>query len=774
MSFDIREYLEFQNGRAYCPSCEKKKGRSPRQRSLALVPGTDGAYLCHAGCTVDEIRSAIGQPKVPVSSNGNGHKPTPNDQTYTALQVGKFVGLLLNGQTPDAIEAREWLSNRGIPSDLIAHYQLGLTSSPKGIGIPIPLPDGTYSIKTRRFPLDSSGIWHQKGIPALVFFTHQPEGSTQTWLCEGEWDALLLGWQVKEANLPITVATFTCGARSVPPESELRKLPGEVVILYDRDEAGAEGSQKVAQALQKVGKSARIAQVPCQQNPVPKGWDISDALQAGFTLTDLQWASSQSTAPTPNSDYHQAMQQMEGILAIEDPGQRLWQLAAFSKQTPFTPQLLHKIFTERQRTLTPFAPLDVQDVLATSIPDRQWLIASHLSLGSVVLLYADGGIGKSLLAYDLTKAVALGIPWNHFPTLQSRVLILQTDEPDIDTCERLRIARFEEIGRDKVFIERHWQFSQLNKLKQWVNDYQPRLIVIDSLTSCNRFSEIEEKDMAYALGLLDMVELASTHHCSVLVLHHENKLGGVRGSTAIRNAVSEVWHLKKPDQGNFSPLQRLLDIEKSRSGCNSISVIELDPEDNSWKHHGELGDPNSGKPPLSTQLLQHLQAHPGTCFEPDELVLEFPNTNRDQIRKALERWRKQGVLQAEERLKKNPTGANRYKVYRAPPEGTLSSVAQTQSEQAFQTLDTQLMTKTCVQRVEPTPSKDPATLDTKTVRSLKPGDICRYCGPPGAMAVTCRGRPLTILSISGDIASVTTDKWLHPHEIPIQHLRKRT
>ncbi|NJL99251.1 MAG: toprim domain-containing protein, partial [Synechococcaceae cyanobacterium SM2_3_2] len=272
MSFDIRTHVNFQNGRAYCPSCERKKGRRPRQRSLALVPGTDGAYLCHAGCSVDEIRSAIGQPKVSASSNG--HKSSTSEgqsQTYTALQVGKFVGLLLNGQTPDAVEAREWLSNRGIPSALLQHYQLGLMCTPKGIGIPIPLPDGTFGIKTRRFPLDSSGVWHQKGIPALVFFTHHPEESTQTWLCEGEWDALLLGWKVREANLPIAIATFTCGARSVPSESELRKLPGEVVIFYDRDEAGHEGSQKVAQSLQKLGKSARIAQVPSSQTPIPKG-----------------------------------------------------------------------------------------------------------------------------------------------------------------------------------------------------------------------------------------------------------------------------------------------------------------------------------------------------------------------------------------------------------------------------------------------------------------------------------------------------------------------
>ncbi|NJM00645.1 MAG: hypothetical protein HC924_18565 [Synechococcaceae cyanobacterium SM2_3_2] len=289
MSFDIRAHIDFQNGRAYCPSCEAKKGRRPRQRSLALVPGTDGAYLCHAGCSVEEIRSTIGHPKS--STNGNGHHPTSGQlQTYTALQVGKFVGLLLNGQTPDTIEARDWLSNRGIPSALIQHYQLGLMCTPKGIGIPIPLGEGTFGIKTRRFPLDSSGIWHQKGIPALVFFTHNPEESIQTWLCEGEWDALLLGWKVREAGLPITVATFTCGARSVPPESELRKLPSEVVIFYDRDDPGTEGSQKVAQALQKLGKSARIAQVPCNRDPIPKGWDISDALLSGTTLHELQQA----------------------------------------------------------------------------------------------------------------------------------------------------------------------------------------------------------------------------------------------------------------------------------------------------------------------------------------------------------------------------------------------------------------------------------------------------------------------------------------------------
>lgn len=211
----------------------------------------------------------------------------------------------------------------------------------------------------------------------------------------------------------------------------------------------------------------------------------------------------------------------------------------------------------------------------------------------------------------------------------------------------------------------------------------------------------------YALGLLDLGQLASQFNCSVLILHHENKLGGVRGSTAIRNSVSEVWHLRKGEpKENLPPLQRVLEIEKSRSGCNSVSVIELDPEDYSWIHHGEMGAGENGTQPLSTRLLNYLNEHRGTWYEPDELTHEFANTTRDQIRKALERWRRQGVLQAEDRVKRTSAGTgNRYKVYRSAhlPEN-LSRDGQTQSQQSLATLDTPPTPDPCVQTSEPAPS----------------------------------------------------------------------
>jgi hypothetical protein len=120
--FEIREHIEFdRNGRAFCPSCESKKGRIPRQKSLAIVPGSGGAYVCHAGCTVEEIREAIGKPK-PIPFSPPPPREGREPPVYTESQVTKSVGILVNGHTPDTVAAREWLHKRGYDPALQAGF----------------------------------------------------------------------------------------------------------------------------------------------------------------------------------------------------------------------------------------------------------------------------------------------------------------------------------------------------------------------------------------------------------------------------------------------------------------------------------------------------------------------------------------------------------------------------------------------------------------------------------------------------------------------------
>jgi len=82
------------------------------------------------------------------------------------------------------------------------------------------------------------------------------------------------------------VATF-------PPQAELNRLPGRVVIFYDRNDKptpsgiipGDEGAKKVAHAL---GDRAWVAQVPRPPECAHiHGWDVSDAINAGYKVEDF-------------------------------------------------------------------------------------------------------------------------------------------------------------------------------------------------------------------------------------------------------------------------------------------------------------------------------------------------------------------------------------------------------------------------------------------------------------------------------------------------------
>jgi hypothetical protein len=66
---------------------------------------------------------------------------------------------------------------------MILHYKLGLLGS--HLQIPIPTDDtaSSFHLKSRIAPWTGNTAWAQKGIPAMVFFTHKPETATRTWLC---------------------------------------------------------------------------------------------------------------------------------------------------------------------------------------------------------------------------------------------------------------------------------------------------------------------------------------------------------------------------------------------------------------------------------------------------------------------------------------------------------------------------------------------------------------------------------------------------------------
>ena len=136
-----------------------------------------------------------------------------------------------------------------------------------------------------------------------------------------------------------------------------------------------------------------------------------------------------------------------------------------------------------------------------------------------------------------------------------------------------------------------------------------------------------------------------------MVLHHENKNGGTRGTTAICDNVSEVWRLRKGEPNeNLSDTQRVLEISKSRSGCTGKHQIDLDTDNYSWKHQGKFGEPENAPKSLKDKLLGFLEDQPGRKYKVKELATQL-NSNEETVRRNLEKLCQKGQINREETAK---------------------------------------------------------------------------------------------------------------------------
>lgn len=558
MTFQITNFIEFDtSGRAICPACALD-GKGTKKNLSVLATG---AYKCHRGCTPVQIRAAIGAEQ----------PTTPPPQTQPSVPAAKVLvspakvkeasDRLLNQST----HALQWLIKRGIDPEMIAHYRLGVVRTKTGdstrpskschlpaVAIPIPNADSTaYFQKKRVAPWmptderpDGYQAWSQYGIPQMVYTTHQPEQPRQTWLCEGEWDAIVLGWAVRHSDLKndIQVSCFTCGAGNVPPDPELERLTGEVITFYDRDIPGEKGAAKVATRLK---ERCRVATVPTTGDEVPLGWDISDALTAGL-FGQLTTAATNATPWQPPQG-----------------------------DNPLRLRLISN------------------DQLLERAPDyTDWLVDDIITADELFLLAASPRAGKSLLAMTLSKAVATGGRFLGRPVSRGAVLYVRCEDSETKTKER-ELKQGWPAGLPVYWIDK-FKLSELPHLAQLVEELGVRLVVLDTLSRI-RDSAISESSAEMSQLLEPLQEMCKKYRCATLLVHHTGKVNvnnagdidvfdTIRGSSAIR-ATCRGTLILAADERNYR-----LAVE---NGWGKLDLqIILDANTLEWRLLGNWAGPN--------------------------------------------------------------------------------------------------------------------------------------------------------------------------------------
>lgn len=299
------------------------------------------------------------------------------------------------------------------------------------------------------------------------------------------------------------------------------------------------------------------------------------------------------------------------------------------------------------------------DFLAEPVPDNQWLIADLLPSGVTVLVPSDPGVGKTTMAYSVGYAVASGNKFGDRPSTQGNVLILQGDDPKARTHRILNALGYSDLPKGTWHIYRDFDFSQLEFLKEFIAENKIKLIICDSYSKLNRFSPFEEKDTGYAAPIADLSDIADQLDCSFLVIHHLNKNGTTRGTTALDANCSEIWLLTQDEEKKT----RTMKHGKSRSDLTGSYAVEYDDATKrTWLAKIEA---ESQPATISDRIRVWFSHNVNKCFEAEELANEqfIGQSNVKAVYKALARLAEKGYLQREARTRNTQTGVREYSVF---------------------------------------------------------------------------------------------------------------
>lgn len=285
--------------------------------------------------------------------------------------------------------------------------------------------------------------------------------------------------------------------------------------------------------------------------------------------------------------FNEMLSRYRKIDQIEDAGLRAWKLQGLARRYKRPVQQLTEAYSKALINQCAVKPLSPKEFRALHEAEVEWLVKGWISKGTMLLLHADGGVGKTLFSYELMESVLTGRPWNGYPVKPGKVLLVQTDEPTLVTHERIDIRGIADDAPLAILTD--WQIEAMPRLENFIKEQQPELVIVDSLTSINRSCVFSENDTEYARPLLELARLGNTYGCTVIVIHHSNADGNSRGTRAIYNSVSEVWGLKKGEQLN----DRLLQVQKTRLGRPPGRYrFRFDDEDFTFGYQGEAYGPD--------------------------------------------------------------------------------------------------------------------------------------------------------------------------------------
>ena len=205
-------------------------------------------------------------------------------------------------------------------------------------------------------------------------------------------------------------------------------------------------------------------------------------------------------------------------------------------------------------------------------PPIEYVVEKLIAESSVNVWFGQWGAKKTWAAIDLAVCVASGKQWLGMATEPCNVLIIDEESGDTRLANRIRDTMRGELGQlanESVPIK-SVSLAQFNLLKRpddadllarLVLELDAKLVIIDALADVMLGGDenaVKDTQPVFA-NLRFIAELTGA---AFIVIHHANKLGGYRGSSAIAGAIDTLLSVESKQDNSLITFK----TEKMRDG----------------------------------------------------------------------------------------------------------------------------------------------------------------------------------------------------------------
>lgn len=201
-------------------------------------------------------------------------------------------------------------------------------------------------------------------------------------------------------------------------------------------------------------------------------------------------------------------------------------------------------------------------------PPIEYIVKPLIARRTVIVLYGEPGSKKTYICTSLGVCVAGGKDdWLGFEITPCIVLFVDEESGEIRLSRRINEAlRGELLDESANLFYTCYNGLKLDsdtgqaELQSVIEQTSAGLVIIDALADVMDGDENSKKDIQPVFTALKRI--AEATNAAIIVIHHSNKNGGYRGSSAIKGAVDALIQITSEDGSRFVNFK----TEKKRDG----------------------------------------------------------------------------------------------------------------------------------------------------------------------------------------------------------------